>query len=47
MAVAVFAVLEAAGLVRTRRNGRYTFHSADAALLSAVLSRWLNEEIQS
>ena len=39
------AVLEDAGLVRTRRDGRYKFHSIDTAPLRASVSRWLNEEI--
>ena len=38
------AVLESAGLVRTRRDGRYKFHSIDTAPLRASLSRWLTEE---
>ena len=40
------AVLQGAGLVRTRRDGRYKFHSIDTAPLRAALSRWLNEEIE-
>jgi DNA-binding transcriptional ArsR family regulator len=38
------AVLEGAGLVRTRRDGRYKFHSIDTAPLRASVSRWLDEE---
>lgn len=33
-------VLEAAGLVRTRRDGRYKFHDLDTRPLRAVLERW-------
>jgi DNA-binding transcriptional ArsR family regulator len=38
------AVLEDAGLVRSRRDGRYKFHHLDPAPLQEVLRRWpLNE----
>ncbi len=33
-------VLEAAGLVRTRRQGRYKFHDLDTAPLRAITDRW-------
>ena len=33
-------VLEQAGLVRRRREGRYTFHSLDTAPLKAITDRW-------
>ena len=33
-------VLEAAGLVTTRREGRYKFHHIDTAPLRQVLERW-------
>jgi DNA-binding transcriptional ArsR family regulator len=33
-------VLEAAGLVRTRREGRYKFHHLDTSPLKAVTERW-------
>jgi DNA-binding transcriptional ArsR family regulator len=33
-------VLEAAGLVTTRREGRYKFHHVDTAPLREVLERW-------
>ena len=33
-------VLEQAGLVRRRREGRYTFHSLDTAPLRAITERW-------
>ncbi|MFJ3901342.1 ArsR/SmtB family transcription factor [Streptomyces sp. NPDC090025] len=35
------AVLEAAGLVRTRREGRYKFHDLDTEPLTRALGRWL------
>jgi DNA-binding transcriptional ArsR family regulator len=34
------AVLEDAGLVRTRREGRYKFHDLDPAPLRAITERW-------
>ena len=33
-------VLEAAGLVRTRREGRYKFHDLDTAPLRTIAERW-------
>jgi DNA-binding transcriptional ArsR family regulator len=36
-------VLEAAGLVRTRRDGRYKFHFVDTAPLRAALDRWVSQ----
>lgn len=33
-------VLEAAGLVRTRRQGRYKFHHLDTAPLRQLVERW-------
>lgn len=33
-------VLEAAGLVVTRREGRYKFHHLDTAPLRAIVDRW-------
>jgi DNA-binding transcriptional ArsR family regulator len=33
-------VLEAAGLVRSRRAGRYKFHSLDTSPLQAIVDRW-------
>jgi DNA-binding transcriptional ArsR family regulator len=33
-------VLEDAGLVRTRRQGRYKFHDLDAAPLRQIAERW-------
>jgi DNA-binding transcriptional ArsR family regulator len=33
-------VLEQAGLVRTRREGRYKFHTIDTDPLDAVFRRW-------
>ncbi|GAA2376724.1 metalloregulator ArsR/SmtB family transcription factor [Dactylosporangium salmoneum] len=37
-------VLEAAGLVRTRREGRYKFHHVDAGPLEAIVDRWRPKE---
>ncbi|SHG21099.1 ArsR/SmtB family transcription factor [Streptoalloteichus hindustanus] len=34
------AVLEQAGLVRTRRQGRYKFHHLDTEPLRAIVERW-------
>jgi DNA-binding transcriptional ArsR family regulator len=34
------AVLEQAGLVRTRRQGRYKFHHIDTSPLRSVVERW-------
>ena len=33
-------VLEAAGLVRSRRQGRYKFHDLDTAPLGQIAERW-------
>jgi DNA-binding transcriptional ArsR family regulator len=33
-------VLESAGLVSTRREGRYKFHHLDTTPLEAILERW-------
>ena len=33
-------VLEAAGLVRSRREGRYKFHDLDTAPLRTITDRW-------
>jgi DNA-binding transcriptional ArsR family regulator len=33
-------VLEAAGLVRTRREGRYKFHDLDTSPLRTITDRW-------
>lgn len=33
-------VLEQAGLVTTRRDGRYKFHYIDPAPLDAIIERW-------
>jgi DNA-binding transcriptional ArsR family regulator len=33
-------VLEAAGLVRVRREGRYRFHDLDTRPIEAALGRW-------
>jgi DNA-binding transcriptional ArsR family regulator len=37
-------VLEAAGLVRTRREGRYKFHDLETAPLETLTDRWLRRE---
>ena len=37
-------VLEAAGLVRTRREGRYKFHQLDTAPLREISDRWSRSE---
>ena len=33
-------VLEAAGLIRTRREGRYKFHDLDTSPLRTIAERW-------
>ena len=33
-------VLEAAGLIRTRREGRYKFHDLDTSPLRTITERW-------
>lgn len=33
-------ILESAGLVHTRREGRYKFHDVDTAPLAAIAKRW-------
>ncbi len=35
------AVLESAGLVVTRREGRYKFHNLDTAPLEHITERWI------
>jgi len=35
-------VLEAAGLVRTARQGRYKFHYLDTSPLKTIVDRWLS-----
>jgi DNA-binding transcriptional ArsR family regulator len=35
------AVLEQAGLVHTRRRGRYKFHHVDTSPLRSIVDRWL------
>ena len=37
-------VLEAAGLVRTEREGRYKFHYIDTEPLDEAVARWLRTE---
>jgi DNA-binding transcriptional ArsR family regulator len=36
-------VLEAAGLVETRREGRYKFHYLNTRPLEPIVERWLNK----
>lgn len=36
-------VLEAAGLVETRRKGRYKFHYINTEPLEPIIERWLNK----
>ncbi|WP_306319815.1 MULTISPECIES: helix-turn-helix transcriptional regulator [unclassified Streptomyces] len=38
------AVLETAGLVETRREGRYKFHDLNTAPLREISERWLTPE---
>jgi DNA-binding transcriptional ArsR family regulator len=40
-------VLEAAGLVTTRREGRYKFHDVDTSPLKVIVERWPIEDRQS
>jgi DNA-binding transcriptional ArsR family regulator len=37
-------VLEAAGLVRTRREGRYKFHDLETAPLMTLTDRWIQRD---
>ena len=37
-------VLEAAGLVNTRRDGRYKFHRLDTTPLEGIVARWMTLE---
>ncbi|MBI3410986.1 MAG: helix-turn-helix transcriptional regulator [Planctomycetes bacterium] len=37
-------VLEAAGLITTRREGRYKFHHLDTGPLKAIVQRWLTKK---
>ncbi|MEV7194871.1 metalloregulator ArsR/SmtB family transcription factor [Streptomyces sp. NPDC093510] len=38
------AVLETAGLVITRREGRYKFHDLDTRPLERIMTRWLRPD---
>ncbi len=38
------AVLEAADLIRTRRQGRYKFHDLNTEPLGRILGRWLRPD---
>lgn len=39
-------LLEAAGLVRTRREGRYKFHTLDTRPLEQIAERWIRNKPQ-
>ena len=39
-------ILEDAGLVETRRDGRYKFHYVNTAPLRAIVDRWLTPRSQ-
>lgn len=39
-------LLEAAGLVRTRREGRYKFHTIDTRPLEQIAKRWIKAKPQ-
>ncbi|MEU7820227.1 metalloregulator ArsR/SmtB family transcription factor [Catellatospora sp. NPDC049133] len=39
-------LLEAAGLVRTRREGRYKFHTIDTRPLAQIAERWIRTKSQ-
>jgi DNA-binding transcriptional ArsR family regulator len=39
-------ILEAAGLVATRREGRYKFHHIDTRPLEPLVTRWLTKPAQ-
>ncbi|MEU0126583.1 MULTISPECIES: metalloregulator ArsR/SmtB family transcription factor [unclassified Streptomyces] len=38
------SVLESAGLVRSRRQGRYKFHDLDTEPLQQIVTRWLRPD---
>lgn len=38
------AVLESAGLVRSRREGRYKFHDLNTEPLELIITRWLKPD---
>jgi DNA-binding transcriptional ArsR family regulator len=38
------AVLEAADLIRTRRQGRYKFHDLNTEPLELIITRWLKRD---
>ncbi|MEU6713644.1 metalloregulator ArsR/SmtB family transcription factor [Nonomuraea sp. NPDC046802] len=40
------AVLEAAGLVESRREGRYKFHDLNTAPLKRIAERWIRPDKQ-
>ena len=40
-------VLESADLVRTRRDGRYKYHSINTEPIEPIVNRWLNRQQES
>ena len=40
-------VLESAGLVKTRREGRYKFHHLDTGPLETIVDRWRPKDARS
>ncbi|UFQ14106.1 MULTISPECIES: ArsR/SmtB family transcription factor [Streptomyces] len=40
------AVLESAGLIRTRREGRCKFHDLTTEPLERIVARWLNPDVR-
>ncbi|SON58634.1 Transcriptional repressor SdpR [Mycobacterium simulans] len=40
-------VLEAAGLIETRREGRYKFHYINTTLLESIVERWLKKAVSN
>lgn len=38
-------VLEAVGLITTRREGRYKFHYLDTGPLNTIVQRWLTKRV--
>ena len=41
------AVLDEAGLVETRREGRYRFHRLNTEPIRGIVHRWLAEEVRT
>ena len=40
-------VLESAGLISTRRDGKYKFHHINTEPLGAIVDRWLGPDVKS